>query len=410
MSSLGSPPCCQQELLFSSNEPRVLNNTHNVMTIANDDCLPSSSTCFSLIVEALADHTYCQQADASDTDLNYGYRMPGMKTNGQLNEYLLRVIDTQNNQIVLQPVTVRFCVKEGGGGGEDDEEDTITCLCSDCISTTESNQAKEGWKLEEDGKQVSMKNSTDMKGELQKKGKKKLDLLPHVSSAFIPAASCSTTSFTAKEHHHPFTFELPSTSKGGFGLYPPLPLLPPPPTLVFSDGIPTTSMSHFQSLNDSNNNNSSKSSRVQRKKKKRKALEETEDEETFSEDTFDDYDDQPTKKKRKEKRQRKRPTYLDLPCYHCGRTFANRGNLQKHLLKTLGVLPYTCPACQCGFLLKKHLKAHDCDHQSMRERASSAAASDTALTQKEEDEEEDEELEEEEEQPKEVEGLDIFSD
>lgn len=290
------------------------------MTIAND----YDDYTFNLAEAALVDHNYCQVEQPS-----YGYRLPELRTKeGTVNEYLLRVINTHNGETVLQPVTVRFCIKEGGHEGD---EDRIICLCSECIESPQD--------VEEE---LSL-SSTNMNFEFD--DQKKLDLLPHVSSGFLPVANFSSNSFTN---------ELPSTSKEGFGLFP-----PQQPPIFISAGI-----NSFSSMNRTFPPTKYKTQNKTLKERKRRKTIDLDDEDFLK-------DEQPTTKKRR----RKSVHHKDLSCYHCEKTFANQGNLQKHLHKALGILPYICPNCQEGFLLKKLLKAHNCD-QIIQERASSAVDDD----------------------------------
>lgn len=73
-----------------------------------------------------------------------------------------------------------------------------------------------------------------------------------------------------------------------------------------------------------------------------------------------------------------RSKHRRTPCVYCGKTFSQKGNMERHQRQHTGERPFACPHCSCSYTRKETLKVHI--HQAHP----ATVASDTAAGNKEE--------------------------
>jgi len=72
-----------------------------------------------------------------------------------------------------------------------------------------------------------------------------------------------------------------------------------------------------------------------------------------------------------------RSEHRRTPCVYCGKTFSQKGNMERHQRQHTGERPFACPHCSCSYTRKETLKVHI--HQAHP----ATVASDTAAGNKE---------------------------
>jgi len=72
-----------------------------------------------------------------------------------------------------------------------------------------------------------------------------------------------------------------------------------------------------------------------------------------------------------------RSEHRRTPCVYCGKTFSQKGNMERHQRQHTGERPFACPHCSCSYTRKETLKVH-----INQAHPAAAAASDAAESQK----------------------------
>lgn len=73
-----------------------------------------------------------------------------------------------------------------------------------------------------------------------------------------------------------------------------------------------------------------------------------------------------------------RSEHRRTPCVYCGKTFSQKGNMERHQRQHTGERPFSCPHCSCSYTRKETLKVH------ISQAHPATVASDTAAGIKEE--------------------------
>ena len=74
-----------------------------------------------------------------------------------------------------------------------------------------------------------------------------------------------------------------------------------------------------------------------------------------------------------------RAEHRRTPCVYCGKTFSQKGNMERHQRQHTGERPFACPHCSCSYTRKETLKVHI----NQAHPAAAAAVSDTADSHRE---------------------------
>jgi uncharacterized Zn-finger protein len=53
-----------------------------------------------------------------------------------------------------------------------------------------------------------------------------------------------------------------------------------------------------------------------------------------------------------------RTSHRRTPCVYCGKTFSQKGNMERHQRQHTGERPFACPFCSCSYTRKETLKVH----------------------------------------------------
>jgi uncharacterized Zn-finger protein len=53
-----------------------------------------------------------------------------------------------------------------------------------------------------------------------------------------------------------------------------------------------------------------------------------------------------------------RSAHRRTPCVYCGKTFSQKGNMERHQRQHTGERPFACPHCSCSYTRKETLKVH----------------------------------------------------
>ncbi len=360
-----------QLLLPVGSPSRVLTNTERVVTLANDDDDDSAfkgpanrittttttdhlETTVFTAADALIDHIYCRPPW-------YSKELPDVKVNGEVNEYMFQVIDPQTGRPIRLPVTMRFRVKqtieeEGASSGNNLDDDKLECLCSDCTEGPEEEKDGDEESLEEASakvnqqqQQLSLNSEVATDVEMKKETNMENYVEKLEESNFITTVASTFSSSSEQQQQQLQLHSQPSISKT---IQTSVPTTTASPVIIFSDGSRTNVQLYNNFLPYSNNTGTNNFSKKEIQKKAKKAKKTKKKDDALKEKEENGSTGLDKKKPKKDR------TFSSHICWHCNKAFANGNNLQKHLYKVKGIMPYSCLKCGAGFLLKKELKAH----------------------------------------------------